>query len=112
MSLSDHQWEFLIDLANLIKFARSKGYKLTGGDLYRDPIRCNYGASNSKHHKRLAVDLNLFVWQKNESTGMWYWQYVTKTNWHRPLGEYWESLNELNRWGGRFSDGNHYERNV
>jgi len=27
---------------------------------------------------------------------------------HRPLGEYWESLDPLCRWGGRFNDGNHY----
>jgi hypothetical protein len=36
----------------------------------------------------------------------------------RPYGEYWKSLNPLNRWGGDFkmkkgkSDAGHFERNV
>lgn len=62
------------------------------------------GASD---HVAQAVDPNLFVWT-GFSPG--HWQYVTSTAQHRPLGEAWENLGPLNRWGGRFRDGNHYER--
>ncbi len=103
MTLSDHQWRFLQDLALLILWAERQGYKLTGGDLYRDP-RAPYGIARSLHKKRLAVDLNLFEWRGDG------WVYLTSTASHAPLGEFWESLDPLNRWGGRFRDGNHYER--
>lgn len=104
MTLSDHQWEFLKDLALLIQFAERIGYKLTGGNLYR-----NYeqnldvgGTSNSKHLRRLAIDLNLFIDD----------EYRQDTDAHEPLGIFWESIRPENRWGGAFEDGNHYERNV
>jgi hypothetical protein len=49
---------------------------------------------------RLAVDLNLF---KNG-------QFLTDSEAHRPLGDYWKSLHPDCCWGGDFSkpDGNHY----
>ena len=81
--------------ALLILHAEALGYEVTFGDAYRDP-RVKYGAKNSLHRKRLAVDLNLF---KN---GRW----LKTTAAHRPLGEYWESIGGT--WGGRFDDGNHY----
>jgi len=46
----------------------------------------------------LAVDLELF---KDGA-------YLTKTEDHKALGEYWKTLHELCRWGGDFDDGNHY----
>ena len=55
---------------------------------------------NSLHYAKCAGDLNLF------KDG----EYLTDTESHRFLGEFWESLNPENRWGGRYSDGNHYER--
>ena len=105
MTQSDLQWEFLQCLAQLIEFAKSNGYKLTAGDLYRDPIvhgefgkKKGYGAARSVHKLRMAIDLNLFVGG----------EYRTDTDAHRELGEYWESLHDKARWGGHFSDGNHY----
>ena len=90
-------------VSQLIVWAYSNGYELTFGDAYRDPrlhgelgIRKGYGRSKSLHKKRLAIDLNLF------RNGI----YMTETEDHRPLGEYWESLG--GSWGGRFNDGNHY----
>lgn len=102
MSTSDEQWQFLQDVALLIGFARQRGYKLTGGDLYRDAeySRLFPSGTRSKHHQRMAIDLNLFV------NG----QYVSSTQDHRELGEFWESLRPENSWGGRFDDGNHYSR--
>jgi hypothetical protein len=48
----------------------------------------------------LAIDLNLF---KDGN-------FLSATEDHKELGEWWEEQHELCRWGGRFSnaDGNHY----
>ena len=35
-------------------------------------------------------------------------EYVSDTDTHRPLGEWWEAQHDLCRWGGRFGDGCHY----
>jgi len=106
-SQSDEQWEFLKDYAKLIQWAERHGYKLTAGELYRTMYQQRYyvakGLSwtyNSKHLKRKAGDLNLFIDGK----------YITSKEAYRPLGEYWESLDSKNRWGGRFNDAPHFER--
>jgi hypothetical protein len=52
----------------------------------------------SLHYSGCAADINIY---KNGE-----YQYLTET--HRPLGEYWESLDENCKWGGRWGDGNHY----
>lgn len=83
-------------LALLILFAEQRGYKVTGGDWYRDE-RCPYGSERSKHHCRCATDLNLF---KNDV-------YLTKTADYQELGDFWESIG--GKWGGRWNDGNHFE---
>lgn len=90
-------------VARLIQFAYSNGYEMTIGDGYRDPrlhgalgVKIGYGAANSCHKIRLALDLNLFRDGK----------YLTSTEDYRPLGEFWESIGGT--WGGRFSDGNHF----
>jgi hypothetical protein len=107
MTLSDKQWEFLKDVCLLIQFAERKGWKLTGGELWRpqemQDIYVERGLSQTRegqHLKRLAIDLNLFVDGK----------FMQKTEDHKELGEFWESIRPENRWGGRFNDGNHYER--
>ena len=103
MSLGNEQRQFTHKLALLITWAYENGYELTLGDAYRDPRvfgrhgeKKGYGRSRSNHKLRLAVDLNLFRDGK----------YLTATEDHRPLGEYWESMG--GSWGGRFNDGNHY----
>lgn len=109
MSLSDEQWEFLQDVARLIRFAGEKNMKLTGGELLRTPeqqeLYYQQGKSktlNSNHLKKLAIDLNLLV------NG----RLATREE-YRPLGQYWESLDPKNRWGGNFKgfvDSPHFER--
>lgn len=94
-TLRQKQSRFVLMVADLIRFAHDNGYELTLGDAYRDE-RCSYGQPFSLHRKRLAIDLNLF------KDGIW----LTKTDDHLPLGEYWESIG--GSWGGRFRDGNHY----
>ena len=41
MSLSEKQWSFLKDVAKMIQWADSQGYKLTGGELMR-PMAMQY----------------------------------------------------------------------
>ena len=83
------------------------GLEATFGDAYRDPRAFGalgqskdgvYGAKYSCHKSRLALDLNLF------RGGV----YLDRTDDHQALGAWWEQQHELNCWGGRFNDGNHY----
>lgn len=97
MRLGDVQKEFAKLIPRLIDKAHELGYEVTLGDAYRDP-RVPYGHATSCHRVRLAIDLNLFKDGK----------YLTETNDHLPLGEWWERQHPLARWGGRFRDGNHY----
>ncbi len=103
MTLGQKQRKFTSMVGMLIKWAYENGYELTVGDAYRDPrvfgavgVKKAYSSSKSNHKSRLAIDFNLF---KNG-------KYLTKTEDHQPLGEYWEWLG--GSWGGRFNDGNHY----
>jgi hypothetical protein len=104
LTLGQKQRKFTLMIADLINFAYKNGYELTFGDAYRDPRvhgqlgeKKSYSSSNSNHKIRLAVDFNLFKDGK----------YLDRTEDHKPLGEYWESIG--GSWGGRFNDGNHYE---
>ncbi len=55
---------------------------------------------SSRHLQRLAGDLLLF---KNGT-------YLTTKPDYTPLGQYWKSLDPLNRWGGDWGwDANHFE---
>ena len=103
MTLGEKQRHLPLMLVELIRYAYSAGYQITFGDAYRDPrlhgeigVKKGYGHSKSAHKQRLAIDLNLF------KDGV----YLTSTEAHQPLGEYWEHLG--GSWGGRFNDGNHY----
>ena len=105
MRLGDKQKLFTRLVAKLLIKAHKLGYEVTFGDAYRDPrshgklgVRTSYGRRYSVHKLRLAIDLNLF------KDG----RYLTKTEDHRPLGEWWERQHESCCWGGRFNDGNHY----
>lgn len=106
MTLGEKQRRFTECVGKLILWAYDNGYELTFGDAYRSQEQAaanaaaGTGISNSLHTQRLAVDFNLFIdgaWQQN-------------TDAHRPLGEYWKSLDPDARWGGDFKkpDGNHY----
>lgn len=106
MTLGQKQRLFVQLIGQLILWCYSQGYELTFGESVRDPRiaklneELGKGISNSLHLKRLAVDFNLFIEGK----------YQTTTEAHQPLGTYWKSLHPLCRWGGDFSrpDGNHY----
>jgi hypothetical protein len=99
-------------LPRLLDKAHELGFEVTLGDAYRDPRAFGmvgekgpmpgkpapYGAVSSCHKMRLAIDLNLF---RDDV-------YLTTTRDHEPLGKFWESLDPLCTWGGRFNDANHY----
>jgi hypothetical protein len=95
MSIRAKQSQFMHMVALLILHAEQLGYELTGGELERKP-QATWGHPKSCHKLRLAIDLNLF------KDGV----YLSKTEDHLALGEYWESIGGA--WGGRFNDGNHY----
>ena len=108
MTLGQKQRLFTRLMTDWCAWVYKQGYELTDGDAYRDPRvhgkkgeKKSYSSRNSQHKDRLARDYNLFI------DGVW----QTTTEAHRPLGEKWESMHPLCRWGGNFSnpDGNHYE---
>ena len=104
MTLSEKQALFAHHVARLIFEAFDRGYTVTFGEAWRHPhtaeinAREGRGIANSLHSDRLAIDLNLFKDGK----------YLTSTEDHRELGEWWEEQHPFARWGGRFNDGNHY----
>ena len=108
MTLRQKQSVFALLVARLIQKADAMGYEVTGGELYRSPeeaarlAKAGKGIAKSLHTSRLAIDLNLFKDGK----------YLSSTESHRPLGEWWESLGAAHgvttAWGGSWGDGNHY----
>ena len=130
-TLGQKQRRFVRLVNKLITFAHDNGYELSFGEAKRsdeqaeinalgtmgrahlavllaqhdlrplaNAISNNAGSGirNSLHENSLAIDLNLFKDGK----------YLSETEDHRQLGEYWESLDDDCCWGGRFKDGNHY----
>ena len=105
-TLRQQQSRFALAVSRLIAHAYTLGYEVTLGDAYRDPrvhgalgVRKGYGRASSQHKQRLAIDLNLF---RNG-------RYLSSTEAHRPLGEWWKQQHPDACWGGDFpGDGNHY----
>ena len=90
--LGDRRKLFTKCLAKLLNKMLDDGYEpMTGKDGQKHQIL-------SLHFEGLAVDIDL---TKN---GV----YLDKTEDHLLFGVFWESLNPLCAWGGRFEDGNHY----
>jgi hypothetical protein len=90
----------------LVWIYQQPGHEVTAGELLRTQAQADAnansgtGISNSNHLLKLAGDLNLFI------DGVYQTDSVT----YKLLGEKWESMHPLCRWGGRFSrpDGNHF----
>ena len=113
MTLRQKQSLFVKYLGMLIEYAYRRGYELTLADGSIDNPRFMRGSDGelrkmedahhmrgSLHYKRLAQDLNLFV------KGKWITQ-GDHPAW-KDLGEFWEKLDPICRWGGRFRDANHF----
>jgi len=109
MKLQQQQAAFALDVSKLIKYVFDSSHSVTFADAYRSPEMADIyakdgrGIKDSLHCKRLAIDLNLFDFEGN---------YLTDKKSYEEFGIYWEGLNPLNRWGGRFTkiDSNHFER--
>ena len=97
MRLGKKQELFSRLVPRLLDKAHELGFEVRIGHVLRC-MQCPVGRKTSLHKSKLAIDLNLF---KNGD-------FLTSTEDHRPLGEWWENQHELCRWGGRFNDGNHY----
>lgn len=99
---------FARNTAKLIQYINDNNHFCTWGEAFRTAEQAAIYAKNGKgilnslHCSRLAIDLNLFNLKGD---------YLTLSKDYEPFGVYWESLNVMNRWGGRFKrvDGNHYE---
>lgn len=108
MTLGQHQEAFTKDLVKLLSKAIELGYGIRFGEAFRPPemqeIYVKTGRSktmNSMHIKKCAVDLHF------TSGGV--------ICYPKELGDYWESLNSLNQWGGNwrtFKDKPHFQRTV
>jgi len=105
MTLRERQEIFARNVGKLIEYIFEHGYTCTLGEAHRTPEQAEWyavkgiGIRDSLHCKRLAIDLNLF------RDGV----YLRYDRDYQPPGDYWETLHPCNRWGGRFSDGNHFE---
>ena len=132
MSLRTAQEVFAKNTISLYQFILSQDFTFTYGEVYRTDIQAwinsqppktrldavlengkivNYGLPvggvgilKSKHRDKLAVDINIF---KDGSL-------VDGKEILQPIGDYWETLDPLNRWGGNFKgfyDPYHFENN-
>ena len=111
MGMVSEQNKFLADVARLITESHRLGIVITGGELWRTEeqqrIYVETGRSktiNSGHRNRLAIDLNFFI------DGVLTYEKAAI----QPLGDYWESLDPRNTWGGnwKFRDVPHFERRL
>jgi hypothetical protein len=108
-SLRSLQSLFMRCLGELIRYAYSRGYELTAGEAFvQSPRRSRSGQwvedgvhmECSLHYTRLAMDLNLFIDGNYITNG----EHIAWVD----LGNYWEALDPLCSWGGRFRDANHF----
>lgn len=139
MNTIEHQCKFVYDLGRLYAFAESRGKVITSGEAFRSPEQCwihslparsllyavtpdgttihywvevgGRGIKTSNHGRRLAKDLNVILFDDDGRSRL-----AETVEDYRELGEHWESLDPLNRWGGHFvhvsPDADHFERNA
>jgi len=91
--LGDKRKLFTRCVAKLLAYMLEKEYQPMVG---KDGLK---HMKNSLHYEGLAIDIDLC-----DKEG----RYLVGTEDHRIFGEFWESLDPLCCWGGRFKDGNHY----
>lgn len=113
MRLSDHQAGFTEDIARLIRLVPylMPNHRVRLRDVQRSEEEqqrlVDAGISptmNSQHVKSMAADM---VLDRKSEAG---WEYLRDTRDYQRLGVKWEAMSLFNRWGGRYHDGNHFER--
>jgi peptidoglycan L-alanyl-D-glutamate endopeptidase CwlK len=109
MKLLEHQFIFWGHVFSLTNHAHQRGWLIQPRELQRTEYQQKKYVEEGKsktmqsyHLKCLAIDLNF--WKGGE--------WITDKSSLTELGEYWESLDPLNRWGGNwtFYDPAHFER--
>jgi hypothetical protein len=118
MKLLNIQIEFAHDVGLLLLYVFKQGYSCTLGEAWRPLITAQFyakehkGITDSLHCNRLAIDLNLF-----DENGNYISDGSDKR--YKDLGDYWESLDSDNKWGGYFiergghiNDPDHFERRM
>jgi len=115
MSLIREQAAFMSDLRKLLTHAEDNHFFVTGGELERKPemqalyIKSGCAATmDSMHLRRCAINLYFFVDDGDDL------RLVQDRNELQKLGEFWESLDPRNRWGGsnnNLIDTPRFERN-
>ena len=108
MTLGEHQEHFSRDVVKLMTKALELGYEIRMGECQRSEeqqrLYIKQGKSttmNSMHIKKCAIGLHF---TKNGEL-----MYPSE------LGDYWESLDPINKWGGHwksFVDKPHFQRTV
>ena len=107
--LLQKQFIFTANVALLIKYIFDSGNYCTLGEVYRPPETAKLfakegrGITKSLHCDRMAIDINLFSPEG---------KYENKSSAYSHVGKYWESLHPDNKWGGSFSDGNHFQMDL
>jgi peptidoglycan L-alanyl-D-glutamate endopeptidase CwlK len=114
MSKVSEQSVFAADIARLIQFVHEKGWAISFGEAFRpiemQEIYVKRGLSKtmkSKHLERLACDFNFFKMVDGKTVLV-----IDKAS-LQAFGDYWESLDKKNSWGGNwksFLDCPHFER--
>jgi D-alanyl-D-alanine carboxypeptidase len=117
MTLGEHQEAFALDAVALLQEAWKRGFSVRIGEVLRpiemQQLYVQQGRSktmDSQHIKKCAIDLVLLVGGT-----------VCTREQIKPLGDWWEAQNPLNRWGGNwrglvdsgkstFVDAPHFER--
>ena len=84
-----------------LQWCNENGYYCVEEEVFRHPS-ATHGHEKSTHRQKLAGHLLLF----DIKTG----QLIRDSAAYTPLGKFWKSLHQGNRWGGDFSspDGNHF----
>lgn len=103
MSLVREQVAFMSDLTKLLQHASDKEFLVTGGELERKPemqalyIKSGYASSmDSMHLRRCAI--NLYFYREEGEDDL---RLVQNREELVGLGDFWESLDPRNSWGGR-----------
>jgi len=111
MTLGQKQRLFAQLMGEFLVWVFANDYEVRFDEAYRTPEQAalnakkGSGIRNSLHGKHLAMDLPLYLDSSLEADED---VYQPGSEAYRPLGEKWESMHPLCRWGGRFGDGNHF----
>ncbi len=98
--LLEQQFIFNYNLSLLLDFLRNKCYKFKIGEAFRTKEQAEIyakrkqGIVNSQHCDQLAIDITLFKFEDGK------YKAINEPDQYRNAGNYWKSLNPVNRWGG------------